>query len=143
MGILIDASILIGWERGGVDLASHISLRDEGDSVYLSAITVSELLHGVHRAADPARRARRTVFVEGVIDRLPLLNIDLPTARAHAELWSALAAEGKLIGAHDRWLAATCLAHDLTLITTNLREFGRIPGLGVEDWSARNPHHPS
>jgi len=142
MGILIDASILIGWERGGVDIASHISQRGEEESVFLSAITVSELLHGVHRAGDPARRARRTIFVEGVIDRLPVLNVDLPTARAHAELWSALAAGGKLIGAHDLWLAATCIAHDLTLVTTNLREFGRIPGLAVEDWSA-NPHHPS
>jgi tRNA(fMet)-specific endonuclease VapC len=81
--------------------------------------------------------------VEGVIDHLPLLNVDLPTARVHAEIWSGLAAEGRLIEAHDLWLAATCLAHDLTLVTVNLREFGRVSGLDVEDWSRPNPHHPS
>lgn len=143
MGILIDASILIGWERGGIDLTSQISRRGEDEAVFLSAITVSELLHGVHRASDPVRRARRSIFVEGVVDHLPLLNIDLPTARAHAELWSGLAATGKLVGAHDLWLAATCLAHDLTLVTMNLREFNRIPGLAVENWNAPDPHHPS
>jgi tRNA(fMet)-specific endonuclease VapC len=135
VGILIDASILIGWERGGVDLTSHISHRGEEETVFLSAITVGELLHGVHRAVDPVHRARRSIFVEGVIDRLPLLNIDLPTARAHAELWATLALEGRPIGAHDLWLAATCIAHDLTLVTTNLREFGRIAGIQVDDWS--------
>jgi tRNA(fMet)-specific endonuclease VapC len=143
MGILIDASILIGWERGGVDLASHIDRRGEDETVFLSTVTVSELLHGVHRAGDPARRARRTIFVEGVIDQLPVLYVDLPTSRVHAEIWSGLAAEGSLIEAHDLWLAATCLAHDLTLVTVNLREFGRVSGLDVEDWSRPNPHHPS
>lgn len=40
-----------------------------------------------------------------------------------------------MIGAHDLWLAASSLAHDLTLATANLREFERVPGLRVEDWS--------
>lgn len=40
-----------------------------------------------------------------------------------------------LIEGHDLWLAATCLAHDLALATSNVREFQRVPGLRVEDWS--------
>jgi predicted nucleic acid-binding protein len=59
------------------------------------------------------------MFVEGVIDRFPLLPVDLRTARVHAEVWADLAAKGRLIGAHDLWLAAACLAHDLTLATAN------------------------
>ncbi len=41
-----------------------------------------------------------------------------------------------MIGPHDLWLAATCFAHDLTMVTANLREFARIPGLAVEVWGA-------
>lgn len=56
------------------------------------------------------------------------------SARAHAQLWAKLASEGVLIGAHDLWLAATCIAHDLTMITANLREFERVQGLRAESW---------
>jgi tRNA(fMet)-specific endonuclease VapC len=135
VGILIDATVLIEHERGRLDLASRIAGREE-EAFFLSVITVSELLHGVHRAADAVRRANRSAFVEAVIDRFPLLPIDLPTARAHAGAWSELAAAGSLIGAHDLWLAAAAVAHDLTLATGNLREFRRVPGLRVEDWTA-------
>jgi len=41
---------------------------------------------------------------------------------------------GERIGPHDLWLAATCIAHGLTLITANVREFARVPGLRLEDW---------
>ena len=39
-----------------------------------------------------------------------------------------------MIGLHDSWIAATCLAYNLTLITGNLREFKRVPGLNTEKW---------
>lgn len=44
-------------------------------------------------------------------------------------------AEGRIIGPHDLWLAATCLAHGLTMVTANIREFARVPGLDVESWA--------
>ncbi len=135
MGVLIDASVLIGYERGLVDVASRIGSRADA-SFFLSVITVSELLHGVHRADSDIRRARRSVFVESIIDRFPRLSIGLPTARVHAELWSEQASQGKPIGAHDLWLASAAVAHGLTLATLNMREFGRISRLEVEDWSS-------
>lgn len=136
MGILIDASVLIGYERDALDPRRILSQQDdEEEPLFISTITVSELLHGVHRAEDAVRRVRRSVFVEGIIDRFPLLNVDLPTARAHAEIWADLAASGRLIGAHDLWLAAACVAHGLRLATLNVREFERVPALDLEDWS--------
>ena len=133
MAVLIDATVLIDYERGQIDLAARIAGRGH-EAFYLSVVTVSELLHGVHRAVDPGVRARRSAFVEAVLARFPLLPIDLPTARIHAQLWAELAATGALIGAHDLWLAATCLAHGLTMVTGNVREFRRVPGLTVESW---------
>lgn len=135
MGVLIDASLLIGWERGGVEVEGRVRGRED-EPLLLSVITVSELLHGVHRAKDRVQRARRSAFVEAVVDRFPLLPVDLPTARTHAELWAELSTAGRMIGAHDLWLAAAALAHGLSLATANVREFGRVPGLTVEDWTA-------
>ncbi len=62
MGFLIDASILIAHERGRLDLDTLVRediAGRESESMYLSVVTASELLHGVHRADDSARRARR------------------------------------------------------------------------------------
>ena len=136
MGVLIDTSVLIDYERGRVDLEARIRGREE-ETFFLSVVTASELLHGVHRAKDPVTRARRTAFVEGVLGSMPFLPVEIATARVHARLWADLAEEGRLIGAHDLWLAAACLTHDLRLTTANVREFGRVPALEVEDWSSR------
>ena len=135
MGVLIDASVLIDHERGRVDIEKHVKGR-ESEGFFLSVITASELLHGVHRAADRGVRARRSAFVEGVLGSFPLLPIEIATARMHARLWADLAAQGQLIGAHDLWIASACLSHGLSLVTSNLREFRRVPGLEVEDWSS-------
>jgi len=68
-------------------------------------------------------------------ERFPLLPIDhAPTTRAHAELWSVLAAAGTPVGAHDLWIAPTAVTRALTLVTANVREFERVPGLEVECW---------
>jgi tRNA(fMet)-specific endonuclease VapC len=71
-----------------------------------------------------------------VLERFPILGVDLATARAHAQLWAQLASEGRMIGPHDLWLAAACLAHGLALVTANVREFERVPGLTLENWAA-------
>ncbi len=134
MAVLIDASILIEAERGRLDLEPHVARHGEEES-FLSVITASELLHGVHRATAPDVRAKRSAFVEGVLERFPILAVDVACARAHAPLWAELRRTGAMIGPHDLWLAATCLAHGLTMVTANLREFERVPGLAVEQWT--------
>jgi predicted nucleic acid-binding protein len=133
MGTLIDSSVLIHAERSGLDVSSLAQSREEDES-FLSVVSASELLHGVHRAADPGTRAKRLAFVEGILGAIPVLPIDLETARLHAQLWADLARVGQMIGLHDSWLAATCLAHGLRLATSNVREFRRVPGLEVEEW---------
>ncbi len=134
MGILIDTSILIHAERRRINLLEKTQGREQ-ESVYLSVITASELLHGVHRAQNPSVRARRSAFVESVLTQFPLLDIDIATARMHAQIWSTLATQGQLIGPHDLWLAATCLSHGLAIATANVREFERVPGLALELWA--------
>lgn len=133
MGVLIESSVLIGLDRGHVAIEQELAGREE-EEFFLSVVTASELLHGVHRATSADVRARRSAFVEAVLARFPLLAIDLPTARTHAQLWAELASAGSMIGPHDLWVAAACIAHGLTLVTGNVREFRRVPGLTIESW---------
>jgi len=134
MGRLIDTSILIESERGRLDLKKFVAHRGDED-FFISVVTVSELLHGVHRANTAGVRAKRGASVEGVLQQFSILDIDLNTARSHAQLWAELEVAGMIIGPHDLWLAATCVAHGLTMVTANIREFQRVPGLQVEVWS--------
>jgi len=133
MGVLIDASVLIEYERGRLDLQEKLAGRG-GEEFFLSVVTASELLHGVHRARDASIRARRSALVEAVLDSFPLLPVDLPTARIHAQLGADLASGGIVIGPADLWLAAAAIAHGLSLVTGNVREFRRVAGLTVEQW---------
>jgi tRNA(fMet)-specific endonuclease VapC len=133
MGFLIDASVLIEHERGRLDLSRRLDGREDED-FFLSVVTASELLHGVHRAKDPGLRAKRSAFVEAVLERFPLLAVNLGTARIHARIGAELAGSGNLIGPHDLWLAAAAIAHGLILVTANLREFQRVAGLTLESW---------
>ena len=131
MGTLIDTSILIEAERGRLDLAEHLN---ESDEYFVSVITASELLHGLHRSAGSAASARRRIFIDEALNRFAILDIDLEVARRHSRIWADLATAGKMIGMNDLWIAATCLSHDLRLATHNAREFERVGDLVVEVW---------
>lgn len=128
MGLILDSTILIAAERGVLELERFIEGEAPMDTVFISAVTASELLQGCHRSI-PERRARREAFVEGVLDSVPILSFDLPCARRHAELWAFLETAGKRIGAHDMLIAATGLRYGLQVATLNESEFERVPGL--------------
>ena len=128
MGVVLDTSVLIAAERGAVRLEALLESLGE-ETVAVAAITASELLHGCHRAGDAGVRARRSAFVDALLDSLPVLPFGLPEARRHAELWAELARTGTAIGPHDLLIAATALAQGFVLATLNQREFGRVPGL--------------
>lgn len=133
MGILIDSSVLIAAERGQLALARHL-LGQEQETLALSAITASELLHGVQRAAEPRRRMQRERFVEAILARFPVLEFGLEAARVHARLWAELVTRGEVIGAHDLLIAATAISLDFHVATMNARDFQRIPGLRLQMW---------
>jgi tRNA(fMet)-specific endonuclease VapC len=127
MAVLIDTSILVDTERRGERLEQAVGHQERA----ISVITASELLHGVHRAGDESIRVRRQVFVEHVLAALDPLPITTRVARSHARLWAHLEQAGLVIAAHDLWIAATALAHGMSLATGNTRHFERVPGLSV------------
>lgn len=133
MGVVLDSSILIGVEKGHIDLEKKIKGKEELD-FFLSVISASELLHGIWRAQTAKVQSRRSAFVEEILTHFPIIEIDLNIARIHAQLWAQLIRKGKLIGSHDLWIAATCIAYGHTLITLNTKEFKIVPGLKLEKW---------
>jgi tRNA(fMet)-specific endonuclease VapC len=128
VALLIDTDLLVNRERGVGAEATERLLGDEDRAI--SVITVSELLHGVHRAVGE-RRARRRAFVEHLLAGIQAIPITEAVARVHAELWAQLTERGEPIGAHDLWIAATAVAHGLGVATGNAADFGRVPGLRV------------
>jgi len=130
MGFLIDSDVLIEAERGRLSL-TELAIRFSDEPFALSAITASELLHGVHRAVDGPIREKRAQFVEYLLGLFPILPFDLETARVHAELWAAMQSAGQTIGAHDLIVAAAARAAGYGVIAVNSAEFQRVPGLTV------------
>lgn len=127
MALLIDSSVLIDAERGG----GALSRVPHDEDRLISVITVSELLHGVHRAVLDSIRARREAIVEDSLAGIEPIPITAEVARIHAGIWARLEARGESIGAHDLWIAATALTHGLRVATKNNQEFERVPGLAV------------
>lgn len=135
MGLILDTSILIAEERGRFDLPGFL-LQFPGPQPLITAITASELLHGVERAQDASRRARRQQHVEQILASIFVQNFDLAQARFHARIWANLEVRGLMIGAHDLQIAAAGLAFGHDVATLNAREFQRVSGLSVLDASS-------
>jgi len=131
MGIILDTSVLIEAERQEVVIDKFTENRKE-EIFGLSVITVAELLHGVHRADSIRRRLKRSAYVEKVIELFPVYSLEISIARIYSELWSDLSRRGIQIGAHDLIIGATALSLGFSVATNNLRHFGRIEGLKVE-----------
>ncbi len=129
MALMVDANVFIHFERRGV--AIDLSSWDPSEDVFLSVVTVSELLMGVHRAESEARRKRRSEFVEAILAGVSVLDFTMAVARRHAQLHAELSQLGRLIGAHDMIIAATALQHNHSLLTENIEEFSRVAGLRV------------
>lgn len=106
------------------------AIADRQGSACVSVVTVSELLQGVHLGS-PDRKPKRRAFVDRILRVLDPIPIDTEVARTHSELWAELTSIGALIGSHDLWIAATAVTHDFEVLTLNVRDFERVPGLRV------------
>ena len=129
MGVVIDTGVFVHWERRRRAIDQHLVKFDR--PAFFSVVTASELLVGVHRADTPTRRRGRSQFVEAILIHLPIPQVSLTIARQHAELSAELSQSGTRIGYHDSWIAATALGFGYAVMTTNDREFSRVPGLEV------------
>jgi len=124
---MLDTNVFIHFERSSNTI--DFSKWEKYGDVYISAITSSELLAGVHYAKTEAQKNRRSAFVESILAKIPILSFETEEARVHAGLFATLAKQGKMIGAHDLIIAATAIVHSCAVLTENTKEFERVAGL--------------
>lgn len=135
MGVVLDTSVLIAAEKGRIDMPAFAKAHSQ-QNFFITSVTAAELLLGVERANPASRRTKRSAFVEKILTTFPIIEYDLNIARRHSVLWAKLAASGKIIGPYDMIIAASALEYDHSLATLNVREFGYVPRLKLEDLSA-------
>jgi tRNA(fMet)-specific endonuclease VapC len=98
----------------------------------MSAITYGELYYG---ACKSSQRAKALAQLAELVQDIPVENLDSTAARAYGEIRATLEEKGRLIGNNDLWIGAHAMALNVTLTTNNEREFKRIAGLSVENWT--------
>jgi tRNA(fMet)-specific endonuclease VapC len=99
--------------------------------IRLSTITVAELFFGAEKSR--ARKKNWTI-VEDFVGNFELLPFDGKCCQNYAKIRTSLEKSGSPIGPMDLLIASITLEHNLRLVTNNVKEFGRIKGLRVENW---------
>lgn len=104
--------------------------------ICISAITESELMYGVE--VSPRQQQDRAAL-DAFLKHVEVLDYPDQAAAHYAQIRAALKRAGNLIGANDLLIAAHARSLALTLVTSNTREFGRVKGLSLENWTEPVP----
>ncbi|MDH7489742.1 MAG: type II toxin-antitoxin system VapC family toxin [Anaerolineae bacterium] len=132
MKYLLDTNICIALIRHKpASLLEKIAQHTVAD-IGISSITVAELQYGVYRSQSPVQNEQALALF---LLPLTILDFDHLAAVAYGRLRAALEAQGVPVGSLDMLIAAQAVSRGLTVVTNNVREFARVPGLSVEDWS--------
>lgn len=130
MPYLLDTNACVGVLRGRRLLVQRVNARPVAD-LFLCSVVKAELFRGALRSRQPAvDRAKVDAFARPYVS----LEFGDAAAEVHARIRVHLESLGTIIGPYDLQIAAIALVHQLTVVTHNVAEFGRVPGLVVEDW---------
>jgi tRNA(fMet)-specific endonuclease VapC len=128
---MLDTNICIAVMKGRPAVQSKISNIDPAE-IGISSIVLAELAYGVWKSSQKERNA------QALTDFCSICSVwDWPAAAAdtYGEIRGFLEQQGRIIGANDLLIAAHTKYLNAVLITNNTREFNRIPGLPIEDWT--------
>src|SRR5712671_1413548 len=131
MRFLLDAHVVIGLLNEATSKLAQRARREKPTDIAISAIVAHELFYGAFRS----QRATQNV---ASIDALQfeVLEFDKEDARQAGEVRALLASKGTPIGPYDVLIAGQAKSRNLILVTNNTDEFGRVPGLRLDDWQA-------
>lgn len=130
MAYLLDANVISDLVRHPEGAAAAGILRVGEAHVFTSIVVAAELRFGAVKRGS----SRLTTLVDGALKRIGIVGLADPADRLYAELRAHLEERGTPIGANDYLIAAHALARRSVLVTDNVREFSRVPGLQVENW---------
>jgi tRNA(fMet)-specific endonuclease VapC len=133
--LALDTNVLVGLIRGKQRIIRDRlfqALLDERELV-TSLIVFHELMLGCERHHNPAAERER---VKEVLSQVRVEALDEADAISAAKVRAALGRRGLPVGSLDALIAGQALARNWTVVTANQREFTRIEGLNVIDWTA-------
>jgi tRNA(fMet)-specific endonuclease VapC len=128
---LLDTNVCITYLRGKDALLKQRVNAQSPANVGLCSIVLGELYYGAALTNQPARNK---AGVQSFVQQFRSLPFDDSAAECFGDLRAHLAKLGTPIGPYDLMLAAVALSNRLTLVTHNTKEFGRVPGLPLDDW---------
>ncbi len=133
MRYLLDTCAVSDFVQGHSEVLRRVKL-SAPDDLAASTLTEMETAYGLLLNPGLARRLRGVL--EAFFGAIHVVPYDRKAAQATAGLRAKLKRRGRPIGAYDALIAGTALAHELILVTSNVREFQQVEGLTVEDWRA-------
>jgi tRNA(fMet)-specific endonuclease VapC len=127
---LLDTNIWIAAARGESDVLAR--MREAGrDSIVCCSVVEAELMYGARKSA---RVAQNLLGFEGLLAPFEKAPFDSMAAAHYGLIRAVLERAGTPIGGNDLMVAAIGLAREFTVVTRNVSEFLRVPGLRVEEW---------
>ncbi len=127
---VLDTNTLIYFFKGLANVPDRL-LATPPRGIGVPTVVVYELLVGLRKSTSPEKRAEQ---LESLLAWANVLPFGLPEAGAAARIRVNLERQGQPIGPYEILTAATALANRAVLVSRNVEEFGRVPGLTVEDW---------
>lgn len=132
MTYMLDTTICIYIiRRNPIRVLQRLQTKSITD-VSISSITVSEMEYGVEKSQ---RKTSNRIALLRFLAPLSVLSYDANAARHYGNIRTTLEKTGQPIGAMDLLIAAHARALNLILVTNNVNEFSRIPGLQIENWT--------
>ncbi|MEO7254252.1 MAG: PIN domain-containing protein [Casimicrobium sp.] len=99
----------------------------------ISVVTLAELLYGIQLSS---KKKANQAALDALLRHLTLLELNADAALHYAEIRADLKKKGQLIGANDLMIAAHVRSINAVIVTNNVKDFGRVKGLKVENWMA-------
>jgi len=134
MGAIVDTGVFIVHERRGYraqELQTALTGYDPENRFALSSVTLAELAAGIYRAKTVEQHSLRYTFVEEVSIQFPVASFTQHTAWIAGRLRGEQSKIGNTLPMADSLIAATAIEYDYAVITLNVQDFIRIPGLRV------------
>lgn len=128
---MLDTNIVIYTIKNRPQVVKE-TFQEHYGQMCISTVTLMELIYGAEKSAAPERNLRD---VEGFAARLDVLDYDGEAAAHSGQLRAELMKLGRPIGPYDQMIAGHARSRGLILVTNNVREFERVPGLRLENWA--------
>lgn len=127
---MLDTNMMIYTIKNRPEKVREAFTLHEGQTC-ISSVTLGELIYGAEKSSQVERNLS---VIEGLAARLDVMPFDEKAAAHFGQLRAELAKAGKSIGPYDLMIAGHARALGLVLITNNLKEFERVPGLRLDNW---------